>query len=860
MRTGSRPIGGLGGAWILTGAMLLAAGPARVAQEAAGTPSVRRALLVGCDEYPALRAALPDRYEREVALRGPGNDVALLVDTLQRVLDLRGENVQVLRGWPDDPSARPTRANILAGLERLAREASAGDQVIVYLAGHGSQQRVQREKVAEEPDGLDEIFLPADVRPSERDQGHVPGALRDDELGERVRAIRDRGAEVWLIVDSCHSGTMLRGSSEGVRLRGLDPALLGAAATTRGGPAARGPAPAGWIEGDTAGIAALYGATSYGRAPEMELPRGAPDARPHGLFTFLLCQELERLGPAASHRELADRVIAAYQSFPCAITVPTAEGDLDRALAGGVAETPLVCSVRLGVPRLDRGRLAGLEPGAVAEVFEVERGVERHVARLEVTEADLFEARGRLIEGELAPDAGPWRARCEARPLGSSALALAIVRPDGSPAPVTELPGNLGKRLGEHADTLPLSEAPADADWWIVLLDSGSLWLRPGPREGGFDVCDVRPTELLEVLERIRRARNLRRFAGSSFTAPWQGELEVRVERRDPRRGWQVLGPDGLVHPGDRIRVRILKPGDGLFDVNVCYLDANFRTTVLPSESGSPRMSATTHERRIVEQTVVDNALGLESLLVFATPCSAASRELDLTGVLEQRGVTRGAASDPFGQLLDEALGGGRTRGAARPVAGTRGTQSWLQSLRTEWSAIVPPAWPARVVALERPPAAQPAGVSLDLPPPDPFELGYRAALARSSRGGEGCDLVLLGGDEVEVVLIDLDEGVPADTDLAELVGARAFEAEAAFLLGARRLAWYDHDDDGSLDLVLEDADGDGVAEVRWVLGEQGWRCDAPVALPWLSQGHVALGRRSQSEVSRAFQSLQGRR
>ena len=832
------------------------------AQEGARLPE-RHALLVGCDEYPYLREALGERYERELLLHGPSNDVVLVQQTLERVLGLAPERTTVLAGWGEEIQGRPTRANVLGALERLAKEARAGDQVIVYLAGHGSQQRVQRVKTGEEPDGLEEIFLAADVRPAEKDQGYVPNAIKDDELGERVRAIRDAGAEVWLIVDSCHSGTMMRGTPSAgtdVRLRGLDPELLGVTSGLRGG-RERSQSERSWIDGsESARIAALYGATSYGRAPEMELPVRTA-GRSHGLFSYLLCEELESTGGHATYRELADRIVAAYQAFPCAITVPTAEGDLEREILSGAAlDSALVCAFRGGVPCLNQGRLAGLEPGVVVDVLELASGAERSIARVEIVEADLFEARGNLLEGTLAEDAGPWRARMDARPLGDYRLSLALVDPGGSVVAVSSLPESLRLALERERERFPLV-APQAADWWIVVPSDGRFWLRPGPREGGYDFHGMSAERLVETLVSIQKVRNYRRFAGGSFTGTWTGDLDVWVERRVDR-GWQRAERGLALTPGDEIRVRLQKHGDAIYDVNVLYLDANYDVSPLfPPLGRSPRLEP--GARDVIDLTgalsITDDALGLENVLVFATPRSAASPVLDLRNLEQRGGQLRGGESsappDPFEDLLREVTSGANLRGQSLAVREARGTQSLLETLHVGWGAIAPPAWPEESAPIERGERAEEAASTED-PALEPWLVGSRAALARSGGARGPRDLLLLGDAEVEAVLVDFDEGAAADADAAQLARERSFDAEAAFVFAPRRLAFYDRADRGGFDLVLVDDDGDGVAEERAELVDGRWH-SAPARVPWLSQSYVRFAPERRNEISSRLQALQ---
>ncbi|MDA7922098.1 hypothetical protein N9B73_10105 [Verrucomicrobiales bacterium] len=76
-------------------------------------------------------------------------------------------------------------------------------------------------------DGLDELFLPADTTEWNPATKTIEGAIIDDEIKEWVDEIRETGAFVWIVFDSCHSGTMTRGTGHKNRVnRRIDPALL----------------------------------------------------------------------------------------------------------------------------------------------------------------------------------------------------------------------------------------------------------------------------------------------------------------------------------------------------------------------------------------------------------------------------------------------------------------------------------------------------------------------------------------------------------------------------------------------------------------------------------------------------------
>lgn len=177
-----------------------------------GAQAEIRALLVGVSDYDD-SVGLAD-------LKGPANDVALLT----RVLTDRGvSEITTLTNDTEDGIA-PTRAAILAGLANLAAVSEAGDFVYIHLSGHGTRQT---DLNGDETDGLDEVFLPSDTARAEPGSGTIPNALVDDEIGQAIDAIRATGADVWLVMDSCHSGSGLRAAAPGVASRFVDPAVLG---------------------------------------------------------------------------------------------------------------------------------------------------------------------------------------------------------------------------------------------------------------------------------------------------------------------------------------------------------------------------------------------------------------------------------------------------------------------------------------------------------------------------------------------------------------------------------------------------------------------------------------------------------
>ena len=309
--------------------LLLCAAPL-VAHASAAQPPRNLALLIGVSHYPNL----PAQYQ----LHGPANDIALM----RRLLSERGFQVTALGAAGGE---QPTRAAIISAMRHLAAIANRGDFVLVLFSGHGSQQpEGAASGYPRKPDGIDETFLPADVAHWNDAVETVSGALLDHEVGSLINAIRNKGAFVWSVFDSCHSATMTRAMQRrGERDRRVPPQALGVpeSARTHRGEAHVQLAPGSetafvkpvLLSPAAGGAAAFYAAQTDETTPELALPEGAAHGRIYGLFTYTLAQAISS-APTASYRQLAQYILQSYAAMNRTAPTPLFEGDLDRAAFG----------------------------------------------------------------------------------------------------------------------------------------------------------------------------------------------------------------------------------------------------------------------------------------------------------------------------------------------------------------------------------------------------------------------------------------------------------------------------------------------------------------------------------------------
>jgi hypothetical protein len=166
------------------------------------SPPVRRlALVIGIDDYSASR--IHRRYDRRPAagrawptLRGAVRDAELMRDMLVERREFQRADIVLLTNQD------ATREAIVRNIEQhLIEPARKGDVLVFFYAGHGSQVANSGSK---ELDHLDESIVPADSRLGADD-------IHDKELRRLFNRVIDRGGRLTVMLDSCHSGSGVRG-------------------------------------------------------------------------------------------------------------------------------------------------------------------------------------------------------------------------------------------------------------------------------------------------------------------------------------------------------------------------------------------------------------------------------------------------------------------------------------------------------------------------------------------------------------------------------------------------------------------------------------------------------------------------
>lgn len=143
-------------------------------------------------------------------------DIPNLSGTHKDLEDVHQHFLQAYKGWNKQvkilKDEQATRANIVQAFEQHLGQAQEGDIVLFYYSGHGSWGKTNAAFFKFDPDEREEGLVCYDSR--------VNGQfdLVDKEMAVLLNYVARNGAEVVLLIDSCHSGSLTRFSEATTRL------------------------------------------------------------------------------------------------------------------------------------------------------------------------------------------------------------------------------------------------------------------------------------------------------------------------------------------------------------------------------------------------------------------------------------------------------------------------------------------------------------------------------------------------------------------------------------------------------------------------------------------------------------------
>ncbi|MFC4669831.1 caspase domain-containing protein [Seohaeicola nanhaiensis] len=679
-----------------------------------------RALLIGVSDY--------DNSIGMADLKGPAHDVRFLQEVM------RGRGVRDISILADgvEGGGVPTRAAIIKGFAALAARSVPGDLVFISMSGHGTRQPDQD---GDETDGLDEVFLPADTGRAEPGAGLIPNALVDDDIGRMVRAIRETGADVWLVMDSCHSGSGLRAAPDGTAARYVDPALLGVSASASRVTEADtveedGPEPPG-------GYLAFYAARSSEVAREVSFATDEGEVW-YGLFTAKLAARLQDAG-AISYRQLFQGVLADMNDTTvpggARLQTPLWAGTLIDATVLGGRDTAGLRRFAVQGNRLRAGRVHGLADGTVMGlVADPADPADALIGTAQVQKSTATTARLVPVAADCVPQAalpcpdsgslppGARYAQVLARPVdlvvrlapprGMDGLALA----PGDPAAVA-LEAAVAAVNADGGTRVEYDATAYDVE---SVLAEGALWFGPRAQIGGSPVgLQVAPevAALTAALRRIRKAEELSRLLSSvatkpSLLSPNPVNIRIDVAAADARALAPVdagvdpyeecgvamegaaapvaLAPSADLKQCDALTVSAQGATAGARDVNRIHIDAKYCVN-----TAYERIEDTARPRAVGDGMILCSdcpegyAAGEERLFLVVTEAEANAEALNLEGMIETcaGAPTRGAAE---GQVID-FLTGLAQRPGTRGAFGARAAASEVWVERHDWRVLPKP-------------------------------------------------------------------------------------------------------------------------------------------------------------------------
>lgn len=684
--------------------------------------SHRKALLIGCNLYPALP---------EYRLQGPENDVRLLSRLLvSEKFGFPANNITTLVSSAAREN-QPTRANLVREFERLCENNRPGDEVLIFLAGHGCRITNLNPDDDPEPDGLDEAFVPMDV--SCWDSGNPPAIgelIADDQFATWLSRLQSSGARVFFVADCCHSGSLDRGgksAGEPLRVRHLPDVFPVSDKGSASPSTVRPEFPQGMVS--------LFAVPERDNAVEELMPPGNIQSAEgekefHGRLSYTLCRILNEASRPLTYRELLQQLKWSYSArnwYP----YPYLEGEqIDHEILGYESwPERSVIHFQREKPyfRLNAGTLAQVTPGTIFAIYPPVGAPsdDQVLGHLRVVRSKLDSCEAIPCPFEQSPEISAdqlptvGRAEIAFRAYNDSRLPVVVIdiSSDHAAAAQVESVQKIVANISSAPNALVKQTADADEAELLIRVSTDQITLtrkhelvaEPQGRtyrsfSSELDPARANLEKSLKVwLPAMSRAINLVKLGTaaeqgkSSAHALRSGKLQLEFFRahlpnQTPNHG-DYLPLDDLsqlqFREGDHLLIRVTNLGALPVRITGLVVESGFAINGLtPRVDGRSKDAAgRSYGNRVVPgeasyrefQIAIDESTtGIENFLLIAVPEENGGEEQDFR-FLRQRPLqletpqpqqTRSQSGSEFNQLINWRLfGQSLNRGSEKPPA-----------------------------------------------------------------------------------------------------------------------------------------------------------------------------------------------
>lgn len=358
--------------------------------------AANHALLIGIQDYPETER-FKSRGLQQIS--GPRNDIKLLETTfLAPPFEFPKENIFILT----DKDA--THTAIEKAFADLSKRIKPNDFVYIHYSGHGSQHENANPKEDQEVTtrignhlkSFDSTWVAygssaglfSDLSKDDRD-------ILDDEIYQWLAEIGKITDRIVFVSDSCHSGSVSRGSKVGVRAIRVDPR----------------PYPEESYITSGAQVGIRIGA-SMDNETAIEITQGGQS---FGRFTWYWNKALKALKPGETWHDIFQRTEVSMREENLAGLGRNSQqpqimllNNKDFTVLGGEFVAP---SKRVSVTwadeksqivRLSAGLLSGVIKGSVYRVVSASDGSSQEFPKVEITKTEPFVSEAKILTGKLS--------------------------------------------------------------------------------------------------------------------------------------------------------------------------------------------------------------------------------------------------------------------------------------------------------------------------------------------------------------------------------------------------------------------------------------------------------------------------